>query len=50
MGGRWVFLSINGNDFAKKLIDFGDYFLSGMVVQRNYTIWQDTFKFLALLS
>lgn len=38
------FLSINGNDFAKKLTDFGDDFLSGMVVQRNNIFWQDVFK------
>lgn len=39
------FLSkINGNDFANKLIDFGDDFLSGMVVQRNNIFWQDGFN------
>ena len=38
------FISINGNDFAKKLIDFGDDFLSCMVVQRNNIFWQDVFN------
>lgn len=36
------------NDIAKKLINFYDDFLSGMVVQRNNMFWQNVFKFLAL--
>lgn len=38
------FLSINGNCFAKKLIDFGDDFLLCIVVQRNNIFWQDAFN------
>lgn len=36
-----IFLSINGTNSAKRLIDFGNDFLLGMAFQRHNIVWQD---------
>ena len=39
-----IFKEINGNNFQKRLIDFGDVYLLDKI-QRNNIFWQDVFVF-----